>query len=361
MMALFSSWPYVLFMLFVSETSANRLCPQTVTVERGTNFTIPCKADENVNDFYWYRGHSRNKDLVGSLDTGTKSISENYKERYDISRSGALLIIKAGIIHESVYNLVKFYSNGSHDEEAVIVKITITPDYTCPIINNCPPCVECELLQTNSSGTLVCKVEGSRPNMTLSWTSTSQTGVSVLKYQPTFQQRNGSIDSWDSSVSLHYEIMDACKNQIVFQCNAKDALNILQSRVTTITITVSTDLCKGGTRTEDGTLATKKSPAIFAIVVATVAILIGVFVVSYMIFRNRRQRQPEYGLVPLPLETRRNKPVEQLVWSLKDRYRKFCYLKPLQWGEDIHIEDIYAESECTVKENGKPLKNLPKS
>ncbi|KAJ8035418.1 hypothetical protein HOLleu_22642 [Holothuria leucospilota] len=347
MMGFLSELVAVTLVSSVLQTCAITSCPRIVKVEKGTNYSITCTAETNVNDFYWYKGPATDHDLVGKLENGTKSISDRYKDDYDVSLLGGLVILNAGINHESRYDLVTFDANGNPEEERVIVNITISPDIPCPLISNCTSCEHCKLPQTKKSGTLTCKVEGSRPQVPLKWKTVSQSGISVLAYRPEIQQSDASTDSWDSSVSLEYKITVPCEAKIVLQCVAEDTQQILNSTVSKIEI--STDQCD--TIPINGTsppvmpplvispssppvispTSPSSSPAVVIILTTLFIVLLIGFILLIVIYRCKR-----------------NKNAGQIVRLLKDKYKQFCYLQPLPWGKGIHIAALYTDNNCTV-------------
>ncbi|KAJ8035416.1 hypothetical protein HOLleu_22640 [Holothuria leucospilota] len=355
-MALLSVLVAVSLLSSVSQTCAMTSCPRVVAVEIGTNYSITCTAETSVNDFYWYKGPASEKDLLGKLENGTKSISEPHKNDYDVSRSGALVILNARIIHESRYDLVTFDANDNLEKERVIVNITISPDPPCPLINDCTSCNKCELPQANkSAGILECKVDGSRPLVPLRWKSVSQNGISVT-YHPHIQQNDDSTDSWNSSVSLEYNITVPCDSKIILQCVAEDPQHILHSTVSTIEI--STDPCLTGTSANlpldrTATTSSPKSSTVAGFLVPSVFLFVVLVSGCTAIYKYRTKSNAGDAALPLlPLPD--SELVQELVQTLKDKsYEKFCYLQPLPWGEAIDIAALYTESLCTVTKNKK--------
>ncbi|KAJ8035077.1 hypothetical protein HOLleu_22173 [Holothuria leucospilota] len=328
-------------LLFVSSTFAVTSCPDNVRIELGTYQSISCESDTNSIDFYWYKGLASDSDLVCRLDHGGKSVSAKYREYYDLSDSGSLVILNASLLHESIYTLVTFDRNGKSEEALVLVNISVTPKPPCLVISGCETCEACNLSVSRKSGSLVCSVSGSRPSIPLNWTITSRVGISFIKYQQN-EKTDKTTDTWSTSVLLEYEITKPCGVKEVLHCEAEDSLHILQSNAASVEI--SNDLCR-----DDGfALRTGWKSAV--IWICAVLLLILVVVISCLVIRRHtgRGRQRDVHEIELPLLEKKDEHVRELLSELRRYYAKFCFLRPLPWGEDIPIASLYTECNCTV-------------
>ncbi|KAJ8035378.1 hypothetical protein HOLleu_22589 [Holothuria leucospilota] len=275
----------VLAVSFVSPIFAVTTCPNKVLAEKGTDFNITCTIDENTVDLYWYKGKAEEQDLVGKLEMGSVSISQRYRDSYDIGQSGSLRIRNAGLSHESLYTLLTFDSNNTPEEDEVILNITISPYPSCPIISDCTSCTKCYLNNLIGSGSLTCRVEGVRLLIHLSWNATLQTGVGFFERQPV-EIVHGSAKSWDISVTLDYNIMNSCGAKAILHGMAEGSSQVLQSTVSTVEINIP---CNISGITDNPDTSEKSALLLIVLVVLVLILIVGVLIICCIFCRKHRE------------------------------------------------------------------------
>ncbi|KAJ8035058.1 hypothetical protein HOLleu_22148 [Holothuria leucospilota] len=315
-------------LVLISITVGKTSCPSIVSVKMGSSPSISCKCDPTSIDFYWYKGPASNNDLVCKVYNGTKSVSAKYREYFDVSDSGALILLNATLQHEFLYTLVTFDLDGIPQEASVLVNITVSPNPPCLVISGCNPCESCYLSVSEKSGTLVCSVSGSRPSVPLNWTIKSHAGISFIKHQ--INEKEGPTKHTGStSVILEYEITESCGVKGVLQCEAENNLQILESYVTSVEI--NSELC------------TPDRPVVLIIVLLVIAITL-CFLIGCYIYNRRKKEDRAKRIIVAHQGVNR----ETLVRALALFYEKFCSLKPLPWGEPIPISALYSDFQCEV-------------
>ncbi|KAJ8035063.1 hypothetical protein HOLleu_22154 [Holothuria leucospilota] len=342
-------------------THADIYCPN-IYIARGGSRVINCLSNRKIKDFYWYRGTTSTSRPILGLQDGRKGGTEYGGEHFNIFENGSMSLENVKIEHESYYTFVGYYDLIHFDNATFLVTVTISPDPRCPVITGCRPCEVCTIDAPKKSDSVTCRVTGARPLIPLSWNITSQSGISFVQYDA-IEQSNEDMDSWDTYISLDYELTEPCGVIAEVQCIAEDVAELTSSNKVTLGIT--NELCNGTTPTPDA------APAGFGsnLLVLTIVLLVVVIIICFLIGcykyyrRQKKGRAKSMNVAPqrdgcatgetdVPLLTNKGKPrkvnKEVLVKALALFYEKFCSLKPLPWGEPIPISALYSDFQCLV-------------
>lgn len=335
--------PVWLLLLYTAKPSFAEISCPNVYMEQGHTKIISCRSDATVVDFYWYRGLTSKQSPILKLDSRGRGGTEYGGEHFQINLNGSMIIINAKVEHESYYTFVGYFNDGNFSTSTFLVNITIAPIPPCPVISGCKPCEACNLSVSRNSGSLVCSVSGSRPSVPLNWTIPSRHGISFIKYQLN-EEMGKTIDTWSTSLVLEYEITKPCGVKEVLHCEAEDNLHILESNAASVEI--SNDLCR-----EDGTALRTGWKSAVIWICAVLLLLISIVVISCLVIwrhTSRGRQRDEHEIELLPLLENKDEHVRELLSELRRYYAKYCFLRPLPWGEDIPIASLYTECNCTV-------------
>ncbi|XP_071841866.1 uncharacterized protein [Apostichopus japonicus] len=200
--------------------------------------------------------------------------------------------------------------------------------------------------------------------MEVDWIVTNQSGVSFTKEEQTHTEMD---DRWYTEKTIEYTT-PACGADATFRCIAflsdTTLVPLLDNYYSTVRI--KTEVCK-----EPPSMEPTSSPTgqvAWPIVVIGIIIFFVVIVVliacclyckkgkaSCWCRRNGTSIQVETP-DPHTQEMQKPKPKKKsleekkniLVEGLVQHYEKFCFIKPLPWGEPIPIDALYTTCQCTV-------------
>ncbi|KAJ8035169.1 hypothetical protein HOLleu_22308 [Holothuria leucospilota] len=326
--------------LLAVQAQAEVSCPN-IYIAKESSRVIFCQSDRTIKDFYWYRGTKTTSSPILGLQNGIKGGTEYGSEHFDIFENGSMVMQNVKIEHESYYTFVGFYDLTSFDNATFLVRVTLSPDPPCPVITGCSPCEVCTIDAVKKSDTLTCRIIGARPLVPLSWNITSQSGISFVRYDA-FEQRDEVTDSWDTYLSLDYEVTEPCGVTAKVQCIAEDMADITSSNI--VKLHIRSELCSDVIPTTDDTTEAAgfgTGPLLALILVLLVLFISICILIGWCMYKKRRKEETEK-------RTHHEVSRGTLVKALASVYEKFCSLKPLPWGEPIPISALYSDFQCVV-------------
>ncbi|PIK48761.1 hypothetical protein BSL78_14357 [Apostichopus japonicus] len=229
---------------------------------------------------------------------------------------------------------------------------TVRPGPPCPLIDACgSTCTGCQLNVT-TSGSLTCYVNGSRPMVDVDWIVTNQSGVSFTKEEQTHKEMG---HRWYTEKTIEYTTPD-CGADATFRCIASLSDFPFASLLDTYSsaVRINTGACKEPPSSEP--TSSPKGQVVWPFVfIGIVIVLVMLILIACYLCRSRgtslQIATPDYVEMQQPpkqkkksLEERKNTLVEGLL----KYYEKFCFIKPLPWGEPIPIHALYTTCQCTV-------------
>ncbi|KAJ8035401.1 hypothetical protein HOLleu_22624 [Holothuria leucospilota] len=214
-------------------------CPQRLQIEKGENMTVSCNPEDiQLSSSFWYKGDPSVSGPVLRLERGVPGGTEYGKRHYDITSTGAMIIIDATVDHEGIYSFLAYFDDGQFEKLNVTLVVTITPLQACPVIDKCDPCKDCKK-KVNGTDSLRCTVSHSRPKMTLNWLLISANGIKIFRPRKT-EEKDYSTDSWNTSSVLPY-VARSCNQQAVLQCVAQDEMRLLKHWHSSVNIYTGND------------------------------------------------------------------------------------------------------------------------
>ncbi|XP_071842655.1 uncharacterized protein [Apostichopus japonicus] len=224
------------------------------------------------------------------------------------------------------------------------------PDPPCPLIDACGSTFTGCQLNVTTSGSLTCYVNGSLPIMDVDWVVTNQFGMSFTKEEQTHKEMD---DRWYTEKTIEYTTPD-CGADAIFRCIASLSDFSFASLLDTYssTVRINTEACK-----EPPSVEPTGSPKGSAWLIVVIGIIIFFFVICAILIACRlcsrrdtttsdqnTEMQTKQKPNKKSLEEKRNTLME----GLMRYYEKFCFIKPLPWGEPIPIHALYTTCQCTV-------------
>ncbi|XP_071841858.1 uncharacterized protein [Apostichopus japonicus] len=328
-------------------------CDSVYFAELGKPYIIACNVTGDQYYVYWFKGGDTSTLPILSFDDqGEKSL---HKE-YSFTDNKSLNITNTELKHEGKYTLRVYFNQFDFDMATTELQMYIRPDPSCPLIDACSTtCTGCQLNVT-TSGSLTCNVNGSRPMMDVDWIVTNQSGVSFTKEEQTHKETD---DRWYTEKTIQYTTPD-CGADATFRCIASLSDSPFAPLLDTYysTVRINTGACKGPPSMEP--TSSPKGQVAWPFVVIGIIIFFAVILVLIACFWCRR-RGTSLPIVADPYMEMQNtntkpKPKKQfleerkntLVEGLMKYYEKFCFIKPLPWGEPIPIHALYTTCQCIV-------------
>ncbi|PIK49943.1 hypothetical protein BSL78_13150 [Apostichopus japonicus] len=220
--ASYETW-FLLLIAFDTFIGVKMACQSTYQIEKGNNATIGCSPTEVPTEVFWYNGSpsSTNPILVLANDQKSGTLYDNI--RFDINLDGEMLISNAQFEDEGKYTVVTYFSPENFHEEQITRQITVHPQQECPKISGCSSCSTCGL-RVNQTGELICKVNGSRPQISLQWEISNINSLQFTTKEPISQDISGT---WDTYISAEYTV-SACGGFAEIRCLSQGDVNLMQ-------------------------------------------------------------------------------------------------------------------------------------
>ncbi|XP_071841857.1 uncharacterized protein [Apostichopus japonicus] len=329
-------------------------CDSVYFAELGKPNIIACNVIGDQYYVYWFRGEdTRTFPILSFDDEGEKS---PHKE-YSFTDNKSLNITNTELKHEGKYTLIVYFNEFDFDTTTTELQVYIRPDPPCPLIDACgTTCTGCQLNVT-TFGSLTCYVSGSRPMMDVDWIVTNQSGVSFTKEEQTHKEMD---DRWYTEKTIEYTT-HGCGANATFRCIASlsdfPLAPLLNSHYSTVRI--DKEACKEPPSMEP--TSSPKGQVAWPFVVIGIIIVLVVICAIFIAFCLYRRRDTTKDTTPdqnTELQTKHTKPKPKtksleerkntLVEGLMKYYEKFCYIKPLPWGEPIPIHALYTTCQCTI-------------
>ncbi|PIK56617.1 hypothetical protein BSL78_06473 [Apostichopus japonicus] len=193
--ATYESW-FLLLIAFDTFIGVQMACQSIYQVEKGNDATIGCSSTNVPTEVLWYNGppSSTNPILVLANDQKSGTLYDNI--RFDINLDGEMLISNAQFEDEGKYTVVTYFSPENYHEEQITIQITVRPQQECPQISGCSSCSTCGL-RVNQTGELICRVSGSRPQISLQWEISNINSLQFTTKEPISQDISGT---WDTNI-----------------------------------------------------------------------------------------------------------------------------------------------------------------
>ncbi|XP_071843263.1 uncharacterized protein [Apostichopus japonicus] len=218
--ASFETW-FLLLIAFDTFIGVNMACQSTYQIEKGKNAMIGCSSADVPTEVFWYNGppSSTNPILVLANDQKSGTLFDDI--RFDINLEGKMLISNAQLEDEGKYTVVTYLSSENYHEEQFTIQITVRPQQECPQISGCSSCSTCGL-RVNQTGELICRVSGSRPQISLQWEISN---INSLQFTPkeVISQAGNVFGTWNTYISAEYTV-SACGGFAEIRCLAQGDL-----------------------------------------------------------------------------------------------------------------------------------------
>ncbi|XP_071841862.1 uncharacterized protein [Apostichopus japonicus] len=326
-------------------------CDSVYFAELGKPYIIACNVIGDQYYVYWFKGEdTRTFPILSFDDEGEKS---PHKE-YSFTDNKSLKITNTELKHEGKYTLIVYFNEFDSDTTTTELQVYIRPDSPCPLIDACSStCTGCQL-NVITSGSLTCYVNGSRPMMDVDWIVTNQSGVSFTKEEQTHKEMG---DRWYTEKTIEYTTPD-CGADATFRCMASLSDTTFVPLLYTYysTVRINTEACKEPPFIEPTSSPNGQATRTF-VVIGIIFVSVVIFVlIACCLYRRRCTGLPIATPGPYvelqKTKPKQKKPLEEmrntLVEGLKKYYEKFCFIKPLPWGEPIPIHALYTTCQCTV-------------
>ncbi|XP_071841853.1 uncharacterized protein [Apostichopus japonicus] len=347
----------LLLMSAVGEGESQSIsCRNQHFAELGKPYVIACNASAEPRDIYWFKGRDTSSFPILTLEDGTYGGQEYQQGEYEFTNENALKINNTQLKHEGKYSVRVYFKEFDFDTTTTDLNVYIRPDPPCPLIDACgSTCTGCQLNVT-TSGSLTCHVKGSRPMMDVDWIVTNQSGVSFTKEEQTHKEMG---DRWYTAKTIEYTTPD-CGADAIFRCIASLSDFPFASLLDTYssTVRINTEACK-----ELPSIEPTSSPKGRAWLIVVIGIIVFfpvlcAFFIACRLYSRRDTTQETTSGQNMEMQTKNTKPKPKkkspeemrntLVEGLMKYYEKFCFIKPLPWGEPIPIQALYTTCQCTV-------------
>lgn len=339
-----------LFQVVVGE---HLICSQDQFAERGKPFILSCNATESIIDVYWYKGVDTSDLPILASEDGNKGGTEYQKGEYELTSNFSLKIIEAQVKHEGIYTLRIYFHDYLYEEATASVRVYDRPNPPCPYVDVCGlSCNGCEI-NVNTSGYLVCYVNGSRPELSIDWRVDETVGISSA-IRDQLKRYDKKRDKSYTNRTISYNV-DRCGTTATFRCmveaTALWSTELLETYV--ISVKIKSVDCEIPSPNSDTSHGKVNLTGIWIALSIGLVLLIIIFLICVIKKKVSPNRQSFQSVDMGAKQIEENK--KTLITTLIAEYEKRCFVRLLPGKEPIHISALYTASRCTMR--GKKRKN----